>query len=286
MVLKMFGGHRFLIDRAALALLAAALRIVAAAATTAAAAAPPPPPPPPCRCCCGDHRDASASCRRRARPRRPGVAERTECRSRPGVGAAHRARSDAGAADRTAGGRRRRRRRGRAIGRQRLRRRGAIASTLLRLTRRGAGAAGGGGRSARRCGAARWRSRRAVSSSTRSRVSKRRWNFRLVVDRARDRRRPSRAPRPRPHALRCCDGRVVRRLGGRRRRRMPDASAGAGVAGAAAAGAAAAVPRRRRAGGAVCFSARTRFSRSQRARMRATWSSVSRVRWLRTGTSI
>ena len=35
----------------------------------------------------------------------------------------------------------------------------------------------------------------------------------------------------------------------------------------------AAVPRRRRAGGAVCFSARTRFSRSQRARMRATWSS-------------
>jgi len=41
-------------------------------------------------------------------------------------------------------------------------------------------------------------------------------------------------------------------------------------AGAAAVGAGAAVPRRRRAGGAVCFSARTRFSRSHRARMRAT----------------
>ena len=38
--------------------------------------------------------------------------------------------------------------------------------------------------------------------------------------------------------------------------------------------------------GAACFSARTRFSRSQRARMRATWSSVSMLMWLRIGMSI
>ena len=36
----------------------------------------------------------------------------------------------------------------------------------------------------------------------------------------------------------------------------------------------------------AAFSARARFSRSQRARTRATWSSVSRLMWLRTGTSI
>jgi hypothetical protein len=30
--------------------------------------------------------------------------------------------------------------------------------------------------------------------------------------------------------------------------------------------------------GAACFSARTRFSRSQRARSRATWSSVSKLK--------
>ena len=50
----------------------------------------------------------------------------------------------------------------------------------------------------------------------------------------------------------------------------------------------AALVRRRRAGvadGAAAFAARARFSRSQRARARATWSSVSCVRWLRTTTS-
>ena len=58
---------------------------------------------------------------------------------------------------------------------------------------------------------------------------------------------------------------------------------GGGRAGSAAT-AAVAAPRRRRAGagGAACRSARTRFSRSQRARTRATWSSVSGLRWLRT----
>ena len=68
------------------------------------------------------------------------------------------------------------------------------------------------------------------------------------------------------------------RFAGRRQRRPP-ARAPARDAGA--------VRRRRAVGaGAACFSARARFSRSQRARMRATWSSVSILMWLRTGMSI
>jgi len=64
------------------------------------------------------------------------------------------------------------------------------------------------------------------------------------------------------------------------------ASAGAGaVTAAAGAAAAAAVPLRRRVGGAG-FSARARFSRSHRARTRATCSSESVLAVLRTGTSI
>jgi len=70
-----------------------------------------------------------------------------------------------------------------------------------------------------------------------------------------------------------------------RRRRLtpPVSAAGAGSALTSAAGAVA--PRRRRvaAGGAAT---RARFSRSQRARMRATWSSLNGLKWLRTGTSI
>ena len=67
----------------------------------------------------------------------------------------------------------------------------------------------------------------------------------------------------------------------RRRRTGEDSadaeSASVGAATGSGATAAVAAPRRRRAGaaGAACFSARTRFSRSQRARTRATWSSVS-----------
>jgi len=71
----------------------------------------------------------------------------------------------------------------------------------------------------------------------------------------------------------------------RRRRRTFVASDEAASTVGSGAGAAAGVPRRRRvaAGGAAT---RARFSRSQRARMRATWSSLSGLRWLRTGTSI
>ncbi len=68
---------------------------------------------------------------------------------------------------------------------------------------------------------------------------------------------------------------------GRRRTTVPPSADGA----AAGASEGAAAPRRRRGAGAG-FSTRARFSRSQRARTRATCSSVSGLKWVRTGTSI